>query len=107
MLNVTIIREIQIKTLKEYKNTNSNGYIYLDVYSSIIYISQIMETAQMSTDKWIRKICCIHTHSGILLNHQKEQNLAIYNDMYGATVYDARQTKSVRERQIPYDFTHL
>ena len=32
---------------KEYKNTNSKGYMHLDVYSSIIYNSQIMETAQM------------------------------------------------------------
>ena len=30
---------------KEYKNTNSKGYMYLDVYSIIIYNIQIMETA--------------------------------------------------------------
>jgi len=35
---------------KEYKNTNSKGYMHPDVYSSIIYNSQIMETAQVSTD---------------------------------------------------------
>ena len=35
---------------KEYKNTNSKGYMYPNVYSSIIYNSQITETAQVS--KW-------------------------------------------------------
>ena len=36
---------------KEYKNTNSKGYMHLYVYSSIIYNSQIMETAQVSIDR--------------------------------------------------------
>ena len=35
---------------KEYKNTNSKGYMHPDVYSSIVYNSQIMETAQVSID---------------------------------------------------------
>ena len=35
---------------KEYKNTNSKGYMHPSVYSSIIYNSQIMETAQLSID---------------------------------------------------------
>ena len=48
-----------------------------------------------------------HTHTGILLSHQKEENLAICNDMDGARVYYAKQNKSVRERQISDDFTHL
>ena len=43
----------------------------------------------------------------ILLSHQKKEwNLAIYNDMDGATVYYTKQNTSVRET-IPYDFTHM
>ena len=33
---------------KEHKNTNLKGYMYSNVYSSIINNSQIMEIAQMS-----------------------------------------------------------
>ena len=40
---------------KEYKNTNSKGYMHLCVYCSIIYNSQIMEAAQVSTDWWMDK----------------------------------------------------
>ena len=35
---------------KEHKNTNLKGYMYSEVYSSIINNSQIMEIAQMSID---------------------------------------------------------
>ena len=38
---------------------------------------------------------------------QKEWNLAICNDMDGAGEYNAKQNKSVRERQIPYEFIHM
>ena len=33
---------------KEYKNTGSKEYMHPDIYSSIIYNSQIMETDQVS-----------------------------------------------------------
>ena len=35
---------------REYKNTNSKGYVHPDVYSSMINTSQIMERAQMSNN---------------------------------------------------------
>ena len=35
---------------KEYKNTNSKGYIHLYVYGSVICYSQDMEAAQVCTD---------------------------------------------------------
>ena len=34
----------------KYKNTNSKGSMHPNIYSSIIYHSQIMEAAQVSTD---------------------------------------------------------
>ena len=37
--------------LKEYKNTNSKEYMYLNIYSSFIYNSQTMETAQVCIDR--------------------------------------------------------
>ena len=78
-----------------------------NVYSSIINNSQIMERAQISTDyEWIKKQLT-HTDNGILLSHQKEWKLAICNNMDGTRVYYAKQNKSVRERQISYDFFHM
>ena len=40
---------------KEYKNTNSEGYMQPDIYSSIIYNSHTMETAQLSINWWMDK----------------------------------------------------
>ena len=85
---------------KEYKTSSSKECMHPDVDSSIIYNSQIMETAQVSIDGWIDKEEIVYTYSGILVCHKKEWNLAIYNDM------DAKPSKLVRGRQILYDLTH-
>ena len=42
----------------------------------------------------------------MLLGDQKERNLAICNKVDGTRVYCAKQNKSVKERQMSYDFTH-
>ena len=39
--------------------------------------------------------------------NKKEGNLAICNDVDGARMYYAKRNKSIRERQIPYNFTHM
>ena len=44
--------------------------------------------------------------NGILLNHQKEWNLAICKDVNGATEYYAKWN-SQRKTYIPYDFSHM
>ena len=49
----------------------------------------------------------VFMYSGILLSHEKERNLAICNDLDGARVYYDQRNKSVRERQILYDFIHM
>ena len=46
-------------------------------------------------------------HNGVLLRHKKDWNLAICNNVDGAREYDAKQNKSPREKQIPYDFTYM
>ena len=61
----------------------------------------------MSIDWWMNKEDMVYINNGILLNHQKEWNLAICNNMDGARVYCAKQNKSIRETQIPYDLTHM
>ena len=47
------------------------------------------------------------THTGIILSHKKEWNLAICDSMGGTWGYCAKWNKSDRERQIPYDFTYM
>ena len=81
--------------------------MYPNVYSNIIDNSQIMEGAQMCTDRWMDKEDVVYTHNGILINHWKEWNLAICSDMDGARLYYVKWNKSVRERLTPYDFTHV
>ena len=112
---------------KGYKNADSKGHIHPHVYGSAINNSQIMERSQMSINWWMNKedVVYIHTHTyihtythththththtltGILPEDQKEWNLVICNNMDGTRGYYTKPNKSVRERQIPCDFTHL
>ena len=46
-----MIQQVPYYLPKEYKNTNSKEYMHPDIYSSIIYNSQLMETAQMSINQ--------------------------------------------------------
>ena len=52
-------------------------------------------------------IYVLYTHTGRLLNHHKEWNNAIYNNMNGPIDYHTKQSKSEREREIPYDITYM
>ena len=58
-----------------------------------------------STDEWIKKMW--YMYNGILLSHQKEQNLAICNDMDGARVYYDKLNNKSENWQIAYNFTHM
>ena len=49
----------------------------------------------------------LHLHDGILLGHKKEENFDLYNSMDERGEHYAKWNKPVRERQIPYDFTHV
>ena len=51
--------------------------------------------------------CGIYIYNEILLSHRKGQNHAICDNMDGLWGYYAKQSKSDRERQMPYDFTHM
>ena len=49
----------------------------------------------------------VHIYNGILCNHKKEWNKAIYSNMDGPRAYYTKWTKSERERQIPHVVTHM
>ena len=52
-------------------------------------------------------IQCYTMYNGILLSHKKEWNNAICSNMDGLRDYHNKQSKSVRERQIPYDMSYM
>ena len=49
----------------------------------------------------------VYLHDGIVLSHKKEQNNAICSNMDGTGDSYTKGSKAERERQIPYDITHI
>ena len=77
------------------------------VHCSIIYNHQDTEATQVSINRWVDKTTMGHLHNGILLGHKREENFTLYNSMDRPREHYAKWNKPVRERQIPYDFTHM
>ena len=50
-------------------------------------------------NEWIKKTLHTHTHNGILLNHEKEGDLAICDNRDEAEGHYAKRNKLGRERQ--------
>ena len=48
----------------------------------------------------------VYTYNGILLNHIKEQDNAIYSNMDATRAYHTKWRKS-EKRKIPYDITYM
>ena len=48
-----------------------------------------------------------HIYSGMLLNHYKERNYAIYSNINGPRDYLINWSKSDREVHISYDITYV
>ena len=57
-----------------------------------------METAQVSIDWWLDKEAVVYIYNGILLNHIKECNLAVYNNVGATRQYYAKQNKSEKDK---------
>ena len=66
-----------------------------------------MKAAQVSINRWVDKTTMGHSHNGILLGHKKEEKFILCNSMDGPGEHYAKWNKPVRERQMPYDFTHM
>ena len=88
------------------QNTNLKEHKHPYVHCSIIYNTQDMEAAQMSTNRWMDATTMGHLHNGILFSSKKEK-FTLCNSMDGPGEHYARWNKPVRERQKPYDFTHM
>ena len=92
---------------KETWNTNLKDHMHPCVHCSIIYNSQDMETAQVSIGRWVYSKAMTHLHNGILRSHDKEETLTFCDSIDGPGEHYAKRNKPVRERQVPYDFTHM
>ena len=87
-------------------NTNLKEHKHPYVHCSVIYNCQDMKAAQVSINRWMVSRWDIYTmeyFSAI----KKEENFTLSNSMDGPGEHYAKWNKPVRERQIPYDFTHV
>ena len=83
------------------QHTNSKEYMHPHVHCGIIYKSQHLETAQVSTSRWVDKKAVVHLHIGILLACKIERTLTLCDSMYGHGEHYVKWNKPVRERQVP------
>ena len=88
----------QITSSKEHKQSY--------VHCSVIYNHQVMEAAQVPTNRWVDKTTMGYLYHRILLGHKIEASFTLWKSMDGPGGHYFKCNKPVRERQIPYDFTH-
>ena len=91
---------------RETLNTDLKEYMYSYAYCSAIYNSQDFEASQMPISRWVDKTSMLPLHNEILLAIKKEENFTIHS-MDGPGEHYAKWNKPARERQMPYDFTHM
>ena len=94
-------------TAKRTQNTNLKEHKHPYVHCRVIYNSQDTEAALVSLNRWEDRTSVGHLHNGILLSCNKEENFTLCDSMDGPGEHYAKWNDLVRERQIPYDFTHV
>ena len=57
--------------------------------------------------RWVDKKAVVHLHNGILFSYKKEESFTFCDSVDGPGKHYAKWNKSVREGQIPYNFTHM
>ena len=92
---------------KDTQNTNSEERKHPYVRCSIVDNRQDMEAAQVSISRWVDKTSVGRLHNGTLLRYKEEENFTVCDSMDGPGEHYIMWNKPVRERQIPYDFTHM
>ena len=85
------------RDMKTYKN------LYVDVHSSFIYISQKLESTQISFNRQMVKQIVVHPHHGTLLSNKKEQTTDTCNNSYGSPGAYANWKKPIPKDYILYD----
>ena len=59
----------------------------------------------MDNENVVYTHACTHIHTGVLAIKKKE--ILSFSETCSEIEYYAKQNMSIRERQIPYDFTHM
>ena len=70
------------------------------------YKNFLVQAAHMSISRWVDKTIMGHLHNEMLLGHKK-RNFTLCNSLDGPGEHYVNWNKPVRERQLPYDFTHM
>ena len=86
-------------------NTNSKEHKHPYIHCRIIYNHQAMEATQVSISRWVDKTTVGHLHNGILCRYKKRKFYPSWEHERPREHY-AKWNRLVRERKIPYDFTH-
>lgn len=60
----------------------------------------------MSLGEWLKKNV-VYTYNGIIFSHEKEESLAICNNMYETWRHYVEWEKTEREREILYDIPYI
>ena len=93
---------------KSKKNRIMKSCMHSSVDCGIICDSQDTEAAQVAINWWMDKVMwCRYVKMEYYSHIRKECNLAFCNNVDGARRYDAKWNKSIRERQMPYDFSPM
>ena len=82
--------------------------MHLYIHSTVIYNSQDLETAQVSINRWVDKKDVVRLHDEYYMVVKRKELLPFvtaWMDLDGECY--SKGNKPVRERQIPYDLTHL
>ena len=81
--------------------------ISIPVFTAALFIIPKiwMQPKYLSVDEWIKQLWDIYTMEYSL--SIKKENFTFWDSMDGPGEHYAKWNKPVRERQIPYDFTHM
>ena len=77
-----------------------------NIHSSTVHNSQTVEGAEMSFNRWMDKADVVYMQWKTT-QQSKKWNLAICKDVGGTGGYYAKWNKSIREKQLPDDLTHM
>lgn len=80
--------------------------ICITVCCSTIHNSQVMETVQVSTSRWMGEENVGHTQSGVSLNHHEDKAI-ICDDLDGPERHHLQWNKSSTDWQVVYHLIHV
>ena len=92
---------------EETQTTDLKEYMLPYVQCSVVYKSQELEAVQVLISRWVAKQSVVCSHNGLLLGSKKEGNLTLWDSVDGPGEHYAKWNKPVREKQTPYEFTHM